>query len=112
MVGLRLQRKGPQRYIYWTARSVALPISSTSLSVNAMSETIIDDQDLAHVHYNGTWIRGGSTIEHDETVASSTVVGDSFIVDFFGKPYSGPSVASPLIYSPKATPFRSMAQLI
>ncbi|PPQ78459.1 hypothetical protein CVT25_011854 [Psilocybe cyanescens] len=56
--------------------------------INAMSETIIDDQDLAHVHYNGTWIRGGSTIEHDETVASSTVVGDSFIVDFFGNAIS------------------------
>ncbi|KAH9476317.1 hypothetical protein JR316_0011892 [Psilocybe cubensis] len=49
-----------------------------------MTETIIDDQDLSHVHYNGTWIKGGSTIEHDETVASSTVVGDSFSVDFFG----------------------------
>ncbi|KAF8800069.1 hypothetical protein BYT27DRAFT_7227583 [Phlegmacium glaucopus] len=49
-----------------------------------MSQTIIDDQDLTHVKYNGTWLRGGSSHEHDETVASSTQVNDSFTVSFTG----------------------------
>ncbi|CAA7270493.1 unnamed protein product [Cyclocybe aegerita] len=49
-----------------------------------MSHILIDDQDLSRVTYNGTWIRGGSALEHESTVASSTVVGDSFTVDFNG----------------------------
>ena len=50
-----------------------------------MSQTIIDDQDLSRVKYSSnTWVRGGSPHEHHETVASSTVVGDSFTVNFSG----------------------------
>ncbi|KAF8960751.1 hypothetical protein BDZ97DRAFT_1921837 [Flammula alnicola] len=49
-----------------------------------MSKTIIDDQDLSRVKYTGTWARGGSSHEHDGTVASSTNVGDSFSVTFSG----------------------------
>lgn len=47
--------------------------------------SIIDDQDLSKVVYNGTWVKGGSVNEYDETVASSTTVGDSFTVTFKGK---------------------------
>ena len=49
-----------------------------------MSQTIIDDQDLSRVKYSGAWIVGGIPREHDGTVASSTVVGDSFTVQFSG----------------------------
>ncbi|GLB40881.1 hypothetical protein LshimejAT787_0900960 [Lyophyllum shimeji] len=46
--------------------------------------TYIDDQDFSKVNYTGTWIRGGSTKEYDETVASSTNVGDYLTVSFRG----------------------------
>jgi len=46
--------------------------------------SIIDDQDLSKVVYNGTWVKGGSVYEYDNTVASSTTVGDSFTVTFKG----------------------------
>ncbi|KAF8147993.1 hypothetical protein B0H34DRAFT_737897 [Crassisporium funariophilum] len=49
-----------------------------------MSHTIIDDQDLSRVTYEGNWIRGGSPQEHDATVASSTRVNDYFTVRFTG----------------------------
>jgi hypothetical protein len=46
--------------------------------------SIIDDQDLSKVVYNGTWVKGGSVNEYAGTVASSTNVGDSFTVTFKG----------------------------
>ncbi|KAG6910352.1 hypothetical protein DXG01_011421 [Tephrocybe rancida] len=50
-----------------------------------MGTSIIDDQDLSKVTYNGTrWIVGGSPEENNETVASSTNVGDFFTVSFRG----------------------------
>ncbi|KAG6836727.1 hypothetical protein H0H93_004390 [Arthromyces matolae] len=49
-----------------------------------MATYFIDDQDLSKVTYNGTWIRGGSSYEYNETVASSTEVGDFFTVSFRG----------------------------
>lgn len=61
--------------------SVPSPQLARSMS---QSQTKIDDQDLPLVKYNGTWIRGGSSNEFDGTVASSTHVGDSFTVSFFG----------------------------
>ncbi|KAF8992157.1 hypothetical protein BDQ17DRAFT_1413467 [Cyathus striatus] len=48
------------------------------------TQTIIDDQDKSKVTYNGNWIKGGSSAEYAGTVASSTRVGDSFIVSFSG----------------------------
>ncbi|KAG6826767.1 hypothetical protein H0H92_014522 [Tricholoma furcatifolium] len=48
-----------------------------------MSIYIIDDQD-ARVVYNGTWIKGGSSLEYNNTVASSTQVGAFFTVSFHG----------------------------
>ena len=50
-----------------------------------MSQTIIDDQDLSRVKYNGTWLRGGDSHEYDSTVSSSTHVNDSFTVSFTGE---------------------------
>ncbi|KAJ3507336.1 hypothetical protein NLJ89_g6366 [Agrocybe chaxingu] len=41
-------------------------------------------QDCQSVRNCRTWIRGGSASEHEGTVASSTVVGDSFTVNFTG----------------------------
>ncbi|KAF8066567.1 hypothetical protein FPV67DRAFT_1449744 [Lyophyllum atratum] len=35
--------------------------------------TYIDDQDFSKVNYTGTWIRGGSTQEYNETVARTTI---------------------------------------
>ncbi|KDR79446.1 hypothetical protein GALMADRAFT_243530 [Galerina marginata CBS 339.88] len=49
-----------------------------------MSNTVIDDQDLTRVKYTGTWVRGGSAHEHDETVASTANVGDYLTVKFKG----------------------------
>ncbi|KAF9458430.1 hypothetical protein BDZ94DRAFT_1270720 [Collybia nuda] len=49
-----------------------------------MARIYIDDQDLSKVAYTGTWVKGGSPYEHEETVASSTNVGDYFIVTFKG----------------------------
>lgn len=43
----------------------------------------VDDQD-PRVKYNGVWPVGGSPNEFKETVASSTRVGDSFVVPFYG----------------------------
>ncbi|KAF8800921.1 hypothetical protein BYT27DRAFT_7216471 [Phlegmacium glaucopus] len=49
-----------------------------------MSQTIIDDQDLTHVKYTGTWVRGGTLHEYNDTVSSSTQVNDFFTVSFTG----------------------------
>lgn len=49
-----------------------------------MSTTYIDDQDLSKVVYNGTWVEGGTPHEYNNTVSSSTNVGDSFTVTFQG----------------------------
>ncbi|KAF8900744.1 hypothetical protein CPB84DRAFT_1847193 [Gymnopilus junonius] len=49
-----------------------------------MSSTTIDDHDLTHITYKGTWVQGGSIHDHDETVSSSTNVGDYFNVRFSG----------------------------
>ncbi|EDR13038.1 uncharacterized protein LACBIDRAFT_322448 [Laccaria bicolor S238N-H82] len=49
-----------------------------------MSQTYIDDQDPTRVTYKGSWTRGGTAAEYNNTVSSSTVVGDSFTVSFQG----------------------------
>jgi hypothetical protein len=50
-----------------------------------MSLIYIDDQDFTKVTYKGSWVRGGIAAEYDSTIASSTVVGDSFTVSFQGE---------------------------
>ncbi|KAG6901275.1 hypothetical protein C0995_014327 [Termitomyces sp. Mi166 len=54
------------------------------ISQYPVSTYIIDDQDPTKVTYNGTWIKGGSPVEYNATVASSTNVGDYFTVSFKG----------------------------
>ncbi|KAJ7234757.1 hypothetical protein B0H12DRAFT_1327620 [Mycena haematopus] len=49
----------------------------------AAAFTIIDDQDPT-VKYTGTWSVGGTTHEHDDTVTSSVVAGNNFLVPFTG----------------------------
>ncbi|KAF9531469.1 hypothetical protein CPB83DRAFT_904577 [Crepidotus variabilis] len=49
-----------------------------------MPNSVIDDQDLSRINYKGEWVRGGNSRELDGTVASSTRVGDSFVVSFYG----------------------------
>ncbi|PPQ69953.1 hypothetical protein CVT26_013289 [Gymnopilus dilepis] len=49
-----------------------------------MNLTIFDDQDLAHITYNGTWVKGGTPQNFRNTLTSSTTVGDSFIARFNG----------------------------
>jgi len=99
---------GPLKFIIWSKRAPTYPLWETrSLSCGggevkditprlwywgcrtssvsiAMSQGIIDDQDKSRVKYSGNWILGGGSLEYDETVASSTVVGDSFTVTFSG----------------------------
>ena len=69
---------------FWNVLEEGLCLLSHTQIQLSMSQTKIDDQDLSHVKYNGTWIRGGSPSEFDGTVASSTRVGDSFTVSFTG----------------------------
>ena len=59
--------------------------SSPTNSSSAMSLIYIDDQDFTNVTYKGSWIRGGTFGEYNNTVSSSTVVGDSFTVSFQGE---------------------------
>lgn len=63
------------------SQSIGFYLPTTAL----MSQTIIDDQDLSRVKYNGTWLRGGDSHEYDSTVSSSTHVNDSFTVSFTGE---------------------------
>jgi len=49
-----------------------------------MSTSTIDDQNLADVTYTGNWVVGGTVHEYNDTVTSSTNVGDYFAVQFNG----------------------------
>ncbi|KAJ6606866.1 hypothetical protein B0H10DRAFT_2074100 [Mycena sp. CBHHK59/15] len=59
------------------------PGPSLSLLSMPFSATIIDDRNST-VTYTGTWVVGGTTNEHDDTVSSSVKVGDKFTVPFTG----------------------------
>ncbi|KAJ7619665.1 hypothetical protein FB45DRAFT_162416 [Roridomyces roridus] len=48
-----------------------------------MATSLIDDQDPS-ITYTGSWVVGGTIHEHDDTVSSSTKVGDHFSVPFQG----------------------------
>jgi hypothetical protein len=60
-----------------------LSLSFFIMPPSTSSSTIIDDRD-ASVTFNGTWIVGGSSKEHDGTVSSSQKAGDKFSVPFTG----------------------------
>lgn len=76
----RWRGKGPNHTVF-IIQFVRRQVLDSSCSVMS----IIDDQDLSKVVYNGTWVKGGSVNEYAGTVASSTKVGDSFTVTFKGK---------------------------
>lgn len=68
---------------FFPVLSCLVPHILRLLLLGAMSTTNIDDQDPS-VKYVGNWVPGGHPPEYNDTVTSSTHVGDYFTVPFTG----------------------------